>query len=73
MEYQQHPYFGIWQSQETIENAMQLNRKCKIQDGGQNTGVTISQLVDKLETNSNGYTHVSRIEHSHGTNDMTTL
>ena len=33
--------------------------------------VTISQLVDKLETNSNGYTHVSRIQHSHGTNDNT--
>ena len=33
--------------------------------------VTISQLVDKFETNSNGYTHVLRIQHSHGTNDNT--
>ena len=33
--------------------------------------VKISQLVDKLETNSNGYTHVSRIQHSHGINDNT--
>ena len=33
--------------------------------------VTISQLVDELETNSNGYTHVSRLQHSHGTNDNT--
>ena len=40
MEYQkQHPYFGIWQSQETIENAMRLNRQCKMQDDGHKTGM----------------------------------
>ena len=39
MEYQQqHQYFGIWQAQATMENAMRLNRKCEIQDGGQKTG-----------------------------------
>ena len=30
--------FGIRQSNETIENAMRLNRKCEIQDGSHKTG-----------------------------------
>ena len=31
-------FFGVWQSNATIENATRFNRKCEVQDGGHKAG-----------------------------------